>query len=277
MSSDDATAPAVDQRPAAQPTAQPVIRVLVASPTGRLGRLMMEGLPAEEGLKVVGGLRRGDPAAELFATADVLVDFTNPDSAPDLLLAAIEAGVHPVSGTSSMRPEALDRIDAAARERGIAAVWCSHFRFASLLMNHLVRIVARYLDSVEIIEAHRPQKADAPSGKAWDLANIIRAERGTGMKDAPVKKTTLDGVRGGVVDGIHVHSVRLPALLGWHEVIFAGEQELLTIRHDDLGLQAYVPAVARAVRAVVSTEEVGLIRGYERIIGLPDISAPPAG
>lgn len=263
--------------PTAQPTAQPVTRVVVASPAGRIGRVMMAGLSGQDGLKVVGGLRRGDPTPEVFANADVLVDFTHPDSAPDLLVAAIKAGVRPVSGTSSMKDEALDRIDAAARERGIAGVWCSHFRLASLVLTHLARIAARYLDSVEIVEAHRPSKADAPSGKAWELARAIRAERGADLTDATVNKTTMAGVRGGVEGGVRVHSVRIPGIIGRHEVIFGGDQELLTLRHDDCGLDAYVPAVARAVRAVVSTDQVGLIRGYERILGLPDLGPSPLG
>lgn len=249
-------------------TAGSDIRVLVAGPDGRMGRVMMDGLPHQQGIVVAGGLRRGDTAAELLADVDVLVDFTHADAASELLLAAVEAGVRPVSGTSGLSEDVLAAVDKTARRRGIAAVWAPHFRLAGVLMMRLAGIAARYLGSVEIIESHHATKADAPSGTARELARMIRDAHGTELADAPTPAMTLDGVRGGVEAGVHIHSLRLPGIVGWHEVIFAGDQELLTIRHHDMGREAYVPAVARAIRTVTGAGAIGLIRGYDAIIGL---------
>src|SRR3954470_5274924 len=104
------------------------VRVVVAGPDGRMGKTMLAELPRQEGIRVVGGLRRDDPsAADLLADADVLVDFTVAESAEKLLLSAIEAGVRPVSGTSGLTDETLSAVDNAARARGIAAVWAANF------------------------------------------------------------------------------------------------------------------------------------------------------
>ena len=247
------------------------IRVLVAGPDGRMGRVFMDGLPRQDGITLVGGLRRGDPVADRLADADVLVDFTHPTSAPDLLLAAIEAGVRPVSGTSNLPEDALHAIDTAARERGIAAIWAPHYRLAGTLMTYLAQIAARYLDSVELIEAHHATKADAPTGYAREFTRKLGLAHGGDLTDVDTPLVTVDGVRGGVVSGIRIHSLRLPGIIGWHEAIFAGDQELLTIRHDDLGREAYVPSVAHAIRFVTSTNHTGLIRGYASVLGLPDV------
>jgi 4-hydroxy-tetrahydrodipicolinate reductase len=187
------------------------------------------------------------------------------------MLAAIEAGVRPVSGTSNLPEEALLAVDTAARERGIAAVWAPHYRLAGVLLTHLSQIAAQYLDSVELVEAHHATKADAPSGYAQEFARRLSHAHGGDLHDVQTPLVTVDGVRGGVVNGVRIHSLRLPGIVGWHEAIFAGDQELLTIRHDDLGREAYVPAVANAIRFVTSTDRTGLIRGYGAVLGLPDV------
>jgi 4-hydroxy-tetrahydrodipicolinate reductase len=254
------------------PTGKDPIRVVVAGPDGRMGRVLMAGLPGQAGLEVVGGLRRaGDPstAASLLAAADVLVDFTHADSAPELLLRSIAAGVRPVSGTSGMPEDALVAIDAAARERGLGAVWAPLFRLGGVLMLHFARIAARYFDAVEIVEGHHATKADAPSGTALELARLMRAEHGGDFHAPPVQRETATGARGGVEAGVHIHSLRLPDVLGWHDLVFGGEQELLTIGHHEFTREAYVPTVARAVRKVMEPGVVGLLRGYGAVIGLP--------
>ena len=249
---------------------RPPIRVVVAGPDGRMGRLMMDGLPHEPGIEVVGTLRRSEAglAERVLADADVLLEFTTQDSAPRLALQAIEAGVRPVSGTSGLPQDALDAIDAAARDQGIGAVWASHFRLAGVLALHLARIAAEHLDAVAVVEAHHAGKADAPSGFALEMARGLREHHGTDFVNPPSATTTLPGARGGDRGGVQVHSLRLTGDPGWHEVVFGGLQETLTIRHDDIGRDGYVPMVARAIRKVVEPDVVGLLRGFDTVIGL---------
>lgn len=253
-------------------TRTPPIRVVVAGPHGRMGTVMMNGLPRQEGITVIGGLSRanGDTAAKLLADADVLVDFTHADSSPALMHQAIEAGVRPVSGTSGLGEDVLASVDQAARTRGIGAIWAPHFHLGGVLLFHFARIAARYLDSAEIIEAHHAGKADAPSGAAKEIARIIRAEHGSDLLDPPVRLEKVPGVRGGVHGGVRIHSIRQPGILGSHELVFAGEHETLTIRHNDNSREGFVPTVATAVRKVMQPDVVGLVRGYDSVIGLAE-------
>ncbi|NIK61441.1 4-hydroxy-tetrahydrodipicolinate reductase [Kribbella shirazensis] len=249
------------------------IRVVVAGPNGRMGRAMMEGLPQQSGLHVVGGLSRKDDdeaIAAVLAAADVIVDFTHPATSPALLERALDAGVRPVIGTSGLAEEVLELVDGKAREQGIGAVWAPHFRLAAVLMIRFAGIAARYLDHVEIIEAHHSTKADAPSGVARTMARMMRDVRGSDFVDPTVEKETLDGVRGGVHGGVRVHSIRVPDIVGWHEVMFSGDQEQLTIRHHETGRESYVPAVAAAVQKTMAPGVIGLVRGYDAVIGLAD-------
>jgi len=248
------------------------IRVLVAGSNGRMGGVMMDGLGLLPDIEVVGGLTRTDAASpdRLLAGADVLVDFTDLESAPGLMLDAINAGVRPVSGTSGMSEEALSSIDEAAREKGIGAVWAASFSLGSALMQYFAQIAARYHDSVEIVEAHHVGKSDAPSGTALELTQVLQEAHGGVFGDPLVKRQTLPGTRGGVHGGVRVHSMRLRGIVGWHEVMFGGDDELLTLRHHTFGRGSFVPGVARTVREVMRPDLVGLIRGYDAVIGLAE-------
>lgn len=247
------------------------VRVVVAGADGRMGRSMSSSLAREPGIAVVGGLRRRDTdVAQKLLGADVLLDFTHAESAPALLLAAIRAGVRPVSGTSGLSDDALASVDAEARRCGIGAMWIPNFSLGAVLMTQMARLGARYLSAVEIVEGHPAWKADAPSGTALALARAIRQEHGADLDDPPVQTSHLEGVRGAVEGGVRLHSVRHPTntLISWHEVIFTGEDGVLTIRHDQTSSFSPVSAVAQAIRVVMRSDVVGLVRGYESVIGL---------
>jgi 4-hydroxy-tetrahydrodipicolinate reductase len=247
------------------------IRVLVAGPDGHMGGAVTTGFADEPTLEVVGGIRRGDSDVDAkLKSADVLVDFTNAEAAPKLMLTAIEAGVRPVSGTSGLSADALNSIDEAARKQGIAAVWAPNFALGALVLTVLSRLAARYMDAAEVIEGHPGRKADAPSGTALALARAIREERGADFNDPPVQNPILEGIRGAEEGGVRLHSVRhpVPAMISWHEVIFTSDDGVLTLRHDHAGGHEPIPAIANATQEVMRTERVGLIRGYESVIGL---------
>jgi 4-hydroxy-tetrahydrodipicolinate reductase len=256
----------------------PGIRVLVAGPDGKMGRAMMSGLPQQPGVHVIGGLRRDDPrAGELLSEAEVLVDFTIADSAVSLMLAAIEAGVRPVSGTSGITEEDLRRVDDAARDRGIPAIWASQMTVGGALMMHFCRLASHFINNVTVLEAHHATKADAPSGTAWELARRIRDARGEDLADYPSQHQPVPGVLGGVEGGVRIHSLRMPDILGWNEVTFAGGGEVLSIKQTDGSRDAFPPFVARAVHEVMRTDRVGLIRGYGAVIGLAELAAAELG
>lgn len=250
------------------------IRVVVAGSSGKMGRHMVEGLGADGDITVVGGFRSSDGPAtvdRLLAEADVLVEFTKTQTSRDLLLRAVAAGVRPVSGTSGLSEETLAAVDEAARARGIAALWASNFDLAAVLMLHLVRIAARIVDAVEIVEAHGQNKKDSPSGTSLALARAMRKSRGTDFPDPLVEHHSVPGTRGGIEGGVRIHALRLPADVGWYETVFSTPTATLTLRHEGYGgREAFVPIVAKAVREVMRPGRTGLIRGAETLFGLPE-------
>ena len=230
---------------------------------------MLNLLPRQPEIEVVGGFGSTDALTELRRMApgaDVLVDFTTGAAAPSLLQAAVEAGLHVVSGTSGLPAAALDDLDAALRGAGRGGVWAANFAIGAVLMMHFARVAARFMDGAEVIELHHSGKVDAPSGTAVQTARDIRSARGVDLPDPRVERWTLEGSRGAVQGGVRIHSVRLPGLNAHQEVLFGSLGQLLSIRHDALGRDAYVPGVALAVQHVPKL--TGLTRGLDALMGL---------
>jgi 4-hydroxy-tetrahydrodipicolinate reductase len=230
---------------------------------------MMGGLATQPDLSVVGGFGRADALAELkrlAPAADVLVDFTSGQAAPEILLAAVGHGLHVVSGTSGLPVTALDDLDKALRDARRGGVWAANFAIGGALMMHFARVAARFMDAAEVIELHHDKKVDAPSGTAVQTARDIRAARGSDLPDATVERWTLEGSRGAVDGGVRIHSVRLPGFNAHQEVLFGSLGQILSIRHDALGREAYLPGVALAVKEV--SKQVGLVRGLDTLMGL---------
>jgi len=194
------------------------------------------------------------------------VDFTTGAAAPGLLLAAVQAGLHVVSGTSGLASQTLDDLDQALRKANRGGLWAANFAIGGALMMHFARIAARFMDAAEVIELHHDKKVDAPSGTAVQTARDIRAARGTDLPDPRVERWTLEGARGAVDGGVRIHSVRLPGFNAHQEVLFGSVGQVLSIRHDALGREAYLPGVALAVREV--PKRVGLVRGLDTLMGL---------
>jgi 4-hydroxy-tetrahydrodipicolinate reductase len=244
-------------------------RVIVAGATGRVGQAMLSGLREQPGLELVGGFGSAHAAAELARLApgaDVLVDFTTATAAPGLLRQAIEAGLRVVSGTTGLADEVLDQLDTQLRDARLGGVWAPNFAVGAALMMHFAEIAARFMDAAEVIELHHDRKVDAPSGTAVQTAKLIRSAREGDLPDPPVERWALEGARGAVEGGVRIHSVRLPGLVAHQEVIFGALGQTLSIRHDTVGRETYVPGVALAVRSVM--QRVGLVRGLVTLMDL---------
>jgi 4-hydroxy-tetrahydrodipicolinate reductase len=244
-------------------------RVIVAGATGRVGRVMMTGLAQQPEVEVVGGFGSSNALSELATqapNADVLVEFTTGAASAEILIGAARAGLHVVSGTSGLPAHTLDELDAALREARRGGLWAANFAIGGALMMYFARVAARFMDAAEVIELHHDKKVDAPSGTAVQTARDIRAARGSDLPDPRVERWTLDGSRGAAEGGVRIHSVRLPGFNAHQEVLFGSLGQVLSIRHDALGREAYLPGVALAVREV--PKRVGLVRGLDTLMGL---------
>src|SRR5262249_31727212 len=152
------------------------------------------------------------------------------------------------------------------RQSGKGGLWAANFAIGGALMMHFARIAARFMEAAEVIELHHDKKLDAPSGTAVQTAREIREARGQDLPDPHVECWTLEGARGAVDGGVRIHSVRLPGYNAHQEVLFGSLGQVLSIRHDALGREAYLPGVALGVREV--PKRVGLVRGLHTLMGL---------
>jgi 4-hydroxy-tetrahydrodipicolinate reductase len=230
---------------------------------------MLDGLPAQPDLSVVGGFGSANAVAELqrlAPEADVLVDFTTGHAAPELLVAAANAGLHVVSGTSGLPANALDELDVALQRNQRGGLWAANFAIGGALMMYFARVAAKFMDAAEVIELHHDKKIDAPSGTAVQTARDIRSAHGTDLPDTQTERWTLEGSRGAIHGGVHIHSVRLPGFNAHQEVLFGSLGQVLSIRHDALGRDAYLPGVILGIREV--PKRVGLVRGLDTLMGL---------
>lgn len=210
----------------------------------------------------------GDDLSLLTESAtEAVIDFTHPDVVMDNLKFLIENGIHAVVGTTGFTDERLDQVRSwLADSPDTGVLIAPNFAIGAVLSMHFAQKAAPYFESVEVIELHHPQKADAPSGTATRTARLIAQAR-KGLRPNPdATSTGLPGARGADVDGVPVHSVRLTGLVAHQEVLFGTLGETLTIRHDSLDRTSFVPGVLLAVRAIAARP--GLTIGIEPLLDL---------
>jgi 4-hydroxy-tetrahydrodipicolinate reductase len=235
-----------------------------------MGSEVVRAVAEAPDLEEVAALDVGDDLRELVdARCQVVVDFTHPESVMGNLEFAIGHAIHPVVGTTGFDDQRLDTVRGwLSAAPGVGAVIAPNFAIAAVLMMRFAATAAPHFESVEIVELHHPRKADSPSGTAARTAQLVAAAReAAGSPDMPDATTSeLAGARGAVVDGVHVHSVRLQGLVAHQEVLLGGSGETLTIRHDSFDRASFMPGVLLAVRNVGSTP--GLTVGIDGFLGL---------
>jgi 4-hydroxy-tetrahydrodipicolinate reductase len=241
------------------------MRVGVLGARGRMGAEVGRAVEAADDLSLVAAVDVGDDRDPLRG-ADVVVDFTTPAAVLDNLRWCIGAGLHCVVGTTGFTDQRLDDVRSMlADSPSVGVVIAPNFGIAAVLMMRFAAEAAPYFDSVEIIELHHPNKIDAPSGTARRTAEMIAAAR-SGKASPDATSQSLEGARGADVNGVRVHAVRLSGLVAHQEVLLGGSGETLTIRHDSLSRESFMPGVLMAVRAVA--DRPGLTVGIEDLLGL---------
>lgn len=196
--------------------------------------------------------------------ADVIVDFTNPQSVLKNSKLAMTEGVVPVVGTTGLDEAEVEEIRLLAEKEKVGAVIAPNFAIGAILMMRFAQQAAKYFPHVDIIELHHDQKLDAPSGTALKTAEWISEVREPMVQGHANEYEKVPGARGADVKGIHIHSVRLPGLIAHQEVIFGGLGQALTIRHDAFSRETYMPGVMLGIRKAVGLSK--LIIGLENFL-----------
>lgn len=253
--------------------------VLVVGAAGRMGRQVCQAVSAADGLELVGGVDQPgrpfesgvaafDDLAEAVAATSpaVAVDFTHAAAARANLPRLLESGVAPVIGTTGLTDDDQTALDQLARDRGLPAFLAANYAVGAVLMMRFAAEAARHFDWAEILELHHEQKRDAPSGTALKTAAAMRAARGRPFQAPPVEAVEeLPGARGGELDGLRLHSVRLRGLVADQEVLLGGPGETLSIAHRTIDRSCFMPGVVLAVRRVRGLP-AGLTVGLEALL-----------
>jgi 4-hydroxy-tetrahydrodipicolinate reductase len=249
------------------------IAVGVLGARGKVGREVCKAVEAADDLRLVAAVDMGDDDDSLDDVvrngAEVVVDFTHPDVVMDSLELLVDHGIHAVVGTTGFDEERLEQVRSWLESSPSTGVLVApNFSIGAVLMMRFAAEAAPYYESVEIVEMHHPDKADAPSGTARRTASLVAdARRDAGLGPVPdATSTSIEGARGAEVDGIHVHGLRVRGLVAHQEVLLGGEGETLTIRHDSLDRVSFTPGVLLGVRQIA--EHPGLTVGLEPFLGL---------
>lgn len=239
------------------------LAVAVIGARGRLGRFATELLQRSAGFELTGAWDSADDWRALVRSsgAQVALEATRAGQGAAHAHLLLERGVRVVVATSGVSVEESDALDAAARRLGLGGLVVPNFSLGSWLLQRFCEQAARWFDGAEIVELHHARKADAPSGTALETARrIARARRAAGQ---PPFEATTPGFpsRGAGRDGVPIHSVRLSGLYAHQEVLFGAPGELLSLRHDMSGPEAFGPGLLAALRYAARAEGVG--RGIE--------------
>jgi 4-hydroxy-tetrahydrodipicolinate reductase len=247
---------------------QAAIKVGVLGARGRVGSEVCRAIEEADDAELVARVDADDPLDDLTA-AEVVVDFTHPDVVMDNLRWCLAHGLHCVVGTTGFDDARLDALRAALSDApGVGVLIAPNFSVGAVLMMRFAAAAAPFYESVEIVELHHPDKADAPSGTSRRTAELVAAARHrAGVAPMPdATSTGLEGARGSEVDGVHIHAVRARGLVAHQEVILGGLGETLTIRHDSMDRSSFTPGVLIAVRAIA--QHPGLTVGLEHFLDL---------
>lgn len=242
-----------------------MIRILVNGAQGKMGQETIKAVSQAEGLLLVAECGHQDNLAEIIrsAQADVVIDFTRPDSVYENTVIILESGARPIIGTTGLLLDQINDLQQLAKLRKTGGIIAPNFSIGALLMMYFAQQAAKYLPTAEIIELHHDKKQDAPSGTAIKTANMIAQAR-TRVSPLPACTELIPGARGANQENIPIHAVRLPGFLAHQMVIFGGEGETLTLKHDSINRSCFMPGVIMACHKVMELNE--LIYGLEQLL-----------
>lgn len=255
-----------------------MIRIIVAGASGKMGQEVVNLIERTAHFQLVAAVSRTYAEQQISGApcyaslqealnahkADVVVDFTNPEKVRDHIQLCLDNRVCPVVGTTGLTEDELISLQKAFQDAELGGIIAPNFAIGAILMMRFAALAAKYLPHVEIIESHHDRKVDAPSGTSLKTAELITESRREVRQGHPQEAEVFAGARGAEYHGFRIHSVRLPGLVAHQEVLFGGDGQLLTIRHDSLNRESFMPGVQLAVEKVLALKE--LVYGLEHML-----------
>lgn len=263
-------------------------RIILAGPRGKMGSEAIKMIQSTENFSLVACLDReakeeyeaeintlaGEKIALYDETeacfseteADVFIDLTVPDAGFIHTKQALSYGIAAVVGTSGFSDKQLEELSTLAKNQQTGCIIAPNFALGAVLMMQFSKMAAKFFPDVEIIEKHHDQKLDAPSGTAKKTVELIKENRTKKTQGHPYEYESEKGARGADMDGIHLHSMRLPGLVAHQEVVFGSKSQLLTIQHDSFHRESFMEGLKLAVEKVSAIDK--LIYGLEHVLDI---------
>ena len=260
------------------------INVVVNGALGKMGQQVLSAVSGEGDMRAVAGVDHvaddstvstpdgavsvplSSSLADVLNGVDVVVDFTNAEGASGVIRDAAPSKVNVVVGSTGIQQDALDEAAALASEHGVGIIIAPNFAMGAVVMTHLARIAAPFFDYADLTEMHHENKIDAPSGTALAIAQATVEGKGGSFTAPEAEKELVAGARGGTLDGVTIHSARMPGRVAHHELVFGALGQTLTLRHDSVSRDSFMPGVLLAIREVANRP--GLTVGLDKILGL---------
>ena len=247
------------------------IKIAVCGANGKMGQEVIKSVSAAEDMElaaridIVNGEFASVEEAKKAADIDILIDFTQPASIYGNALYCLNNGINLVIGTTGLNDEQIKELENLSEKNNLGCLIAPNFSTGAVLMMMFAKTASKYFKNAEIIELHHNQKKDAPSGTAVKTALMMSEENESFTTGNCPEKETIEGARGAeAYNNIHIHSVRLPGYIASQEVLFGSSGQILTIRHDSMNRECYMPGVLMAVRYI--NENKKFVYGLEKIM-----------
>ena len=260
------------------------IHVVVNGALGKMGQQVLSAVSGEDDMRVVAGVNHAASDAtvstpdgtvsvpissslsDVLDGVDVVVDFTNAEGASGVIREAAPRGVNVVVGSTGIQEAGFQEAAALAEEHGVGIIIAPNFAMGAVVMTHMARVAAPFFDYADLTEMHHENKIDAPSGTALAIAQAASEGKGGEFEAPQAEKELVAGTRGGTLDGVTIHSARMPGRVAHHELVFGALGQTLTLRHDSVSRESFMPGVLLAVRQVANRP--GLTVGLDKLLGL---------
>jgi len=242
------------------------MKIVINGSRGKMGQTLVAFATEHAELTLAGEVDLGDSLADVVSQTrpDIVVDFTRPEARMETVRTALEGGASAVVGTTGFTPEDREEIGGWVKRTGKGCFIAPNFQIGNVLMQQFARSAARYFEYAEVIEYHHETKVDYPSGTAVRTAELMAEARDAFNEGTRDKVANVEGARGGEVAGIRLHAVRMPGFIASQEVLLGAPGQYLTIRHDSVDRQSYMPGVLLAAKHIVDRAE--LVYGLEHIL-----------
>ena len=260
------------------------LNVVVNGALGKMGQQVLSAVSEDPGMNPVGGidLAAKDSSLSLDNTSytiplyssieeisdgvDVVVDFTNGEGAESVLQTLAPKNINIVIGSTGITESTMTNAASLAEKHNVGIMIAPNFAIGAVVMNHISRIAAPFFDYADLTEMHHENKIDAPSGTALAIAEATSQGKKGDFKSPDPEKELVPGTRGGTLRGINIHSARMPGRVAHHELVFGALGQTLTIRHDSINRESFMPGVLMAIKYVKQNQ--GFTVGLDKVMGL---------